>query len=68
MPDKITAKDLRAKSDAELSAELPSLRKEQFNLRMQRATGQLARPDQFAKVRRTIAQVKTILTERAAKA
>jgi large subunit ribosomal protein L29 len=68
MPDKITAKDLRAKSDAELSAELLSLRKEQFNLRMQRATGQLARPDQFAKVRRTIAQVKTILTERAAKA
>jgi large subunit ribosomal protein L29 len=68
MPDKITAKDLRAKSDAELAAELLSLRKEQFNLRMQRATGQLARPDQFAKVRRTIAQVKTILTERAAKA
>jgi large subunit ribosomal protein L29 len=68
MSDVTKAKDLRGKTDAELTTELLSLRKEQFNLRMQRATGQLARPDQFAKVRRTIAQVKTILAERAAKA
>ena len=68
MSDVTKAKDLRGKTDAELTTELLNLRKEQFNLRMQRATGQLARPDQFAKVRRTIAQVKTILAERAAKA
>jgi large subunit ribosomal protein L29 len=66
MSDVTKAKDLRQKSDAELAQELLSLRKEQFNLRMQRATGQLGRPDQFQKVRRTIAQVKTILAERAA--
>ena len=65
MSDITTAKDLRGKTDAELAEELLNLRKEQFNLRMQRATGQLSRPDQFAKVRRTIAQVKTILSERA---
>jgi large subunit ribosomal protein L29 len=68
MTDVTKAKDLRTKSDADLGTELLNLRKEQFNLRMQRATGQLARPDQFAKVRRTIAQVKTILAERATKA
>jgi large subunit ribosomal protein L29 len=66
MTDVTKAKDLRAKTDAELGEELLSLRKEQFNLRMQRATGQLGRPDQFSKVRRTIAQVKTILAERSA--
>ena len=68
MSDITRAKDLRSKTDAELAEELLNLRKEQFNLRMQRATGQLSRPDQFAKVRRTIAQVKTILGERARKA
>lgn len=66
MTDVTKAKDLRAKTDAELGEELLGLRKEQFNLRMQRATGQLGRPDQFSKVRRTIAQVKTILAERSA--
>ena len=64
MSDITKATDLRKKNDADLATELLSLRKEQFNLRMQRATGQLAKPDQFAKVRRTIAQVKTILAER----
>jgi large subunit ribosomal protein L29 len=66
MTDVTKAKDLRGKTDAELGDELLSLRKEQFNLRMQRATGQLGRPDQFRKVRRTIAQVKTILAQRLA--
>lgn len=65
MSDVTKASDLRAKTDAELAEELLNLRKEQFNLRMQRATGQLSRPDQFAKVRRSIAQVKTIAAERA---
>ncbi len=57
------ASELREKSVAELEEELLSLRKEQFNLRMQRATGQLARPDQFGKVRKNIARVKTVITE-----
>lgn len=58
-------KDMRKKNDTELTEELLNLRREQFNLRMQRATGQLSRPDQFAKVRRNIAQIKTLLAERA---
>lgn len=60
--------DLRNKSDTELAAELLGLRKEQFNLRMQRATGQLSRPDQFGKVRKNIARIKTLLAERGAQA
>ena len=64
MSDVTKASDLRSKTDAELAEELLNLRKEHFNLRMQRATGQLSRPDQFAKVRRTIAQVKTIQAAR----
>jgi len=57
------AKDLRAKSASDLGEELLKLRREQFNLRMARATGQAARPDQFSKVRRNIARVKTVLAE-----
>jgi large subunit ribosomal protein L29 len=56
-------KDLRTKSESELAEELLGLRKEQFNLRMQRATGQLSRPDQFDKVRKNIARIKTLLSE-----
>ena len=55
--------DLRKKSESELAEELLGLRKEQFNLRMQRATGQLSRPDQFDKVRKNIARIKTLLSE-----
>jgi len=55
------AKDLRGKSAAELNDELIRLRREQFALRMQRATGQAVKPDQFGKVRRNIARVKTVL-------
>jgi large subunit ribosomal protein L29 len=57
-------KDLRAKTDDELGEELLKLRREQFNLRMQGATGQGAKPDQHGKVRRNIARLKTILHER----
>lgn len=57
------AKDLREKSASDLGEELLKLRREQFNLRMARATGQAARPDQFSKVRRNIARVKTVLAE-----
>lgn len=60
--------DIRTKSDAELEQELLGLRREQFNLRMQRATGQAPRPDQHGKVRRNIARLKTVVTERAREA
>ncbi len=58
------AKQLREMSAQELDEELLKLRREQFNLRMQQATGQLARPDQYRRVRRNIARVKTVLTEK----
>jgi len=52
--------ELRKKSALELQNELMSLRKEQFALRLQRATGQAVKPDQFGKVRKNIARVKTV--------
>ena len=54
---------LRAKSAADLHEELLKLRKEQFALRLQRATGQVVKPDQFGKVRKNIARLKTIARE-----
>ena len=62
------AKELRTKSAAELSDELLKMRKEQFALRMQRATGQAPKPDQFQKVRKNIARLKTVQREAAFKA
>jgi large subunit ribosomal protein L29 len=59
------ASDLKAKSVEELNAELLGLLREQFNLRMQAATGQLAQSHLLKQVRRDIARVKTILTEKA---
>ncbi len=59
------AKELRTKSAAELADELIKLRKEQFALRMQRATGQSIKPDQFDKVRKNVARLKTVLRESA---
>ncbi len=58
------AKELRAKSADDLESELLELSREAFNLRMQKGTGQLSRPNQVKDVRRSIARVKTILTER----
>jgi large subunit ribosomal protein L29 len=54
------ASELHKKSALELQNELISLRKEQFALRLQRATGQAVKPDQFGKVRKNIARVKTV--------
>jgi large subunit ribosomal protein L29 len=54
------ASELHKKSIAELHNEMLSLRKEQFALRLQRATGQAVKPDQFGKVRKNIARVKTV--------
>ena len=56
--------DIRAKSADELSTMLLDLRKEQFNLRFQRATGQLEALSRIKQVRRDIARVKTIIGER----
>ena len=52
-------KELLKKTGTDLQGELMSLRKEQFALRLQRASGQAVKPDQFSKVRRNIARVKT---------
>lgn len=59
------ASELRQKSKAELESLLGELYREQFNLRMQKGTGALAKPDQLRKVRRDIARIKTILGEMA---
>jgi len=56
--------ELRSRDQAELNKELLDRMKEQFNLRMQQATGQLTRPDQLRKVRRDIARIKTVLNEK----
>jgi len=60
----MNASDLRQKSSDELKLELDGLLREQFNLRMQKGTGQLSRPDQVRKVRRDIARLKTVLNEK----
>lgn len=62
------ANDLREKSVSDLNKELLELAREKFNLRMQRATGQMARTHQMKEVRRNIARIKTILNEKAGKA
>jgi large subunit ribosomal protein L29 len=56
--------DVRAKTPDELQEMLVGLRKEQFNLRFQRATGQLEATGRIKQVRRDIARVKTIMAER----
>jgi large subunit ribosomal protein L29 len=55
--------EMRSKSAKDLTTELVSLRKEQFALRLQRATGQAPKPDQFGKVRKSIARLKTVQRE-----
>ena len=58
------AVELRNKSIDELNEELVALRREQFNLRMQQSTGELARNSEHRRVRRAIARVKTVLGEK----
>jgi len=55
------ASEIASKPVAEQRAELLKLRKEQFALRLQRATGQAVKPDQFGKVRKNIARLKTAM-------
>jgi large subunit ribosomal protein L29 len=57
--------DFRAKTDDELSADLGELKREQFNLRFQAATNQLEKASRMREVRRDIARIKTLQTERA---
>lgn len=56
--------DVRQKTDKELETRLAELRKEQFNLRFQRATGQLANTARVGHVRKEIAKIMTIAGER----
>ena len=59
------AEDLRTKTPDQLKEQLLQLRKEAFNLRFQRANGQLENSDRMRQVRREIAKVKTIMGEKA---
>lgn len=59
-----TAMDLRAKTEDQLKDELLSLRKEQFNLRFQQANAQVQDTANMRRVRRDIARIKTVLTEK----
>jgi large subunit ribosomal protein L29 len=60
-----TVADLRGMDDARLKDEIAKLKKEQFNLRFQQASGQLEKPSRFREVRRDIARLKTVLREKA---
>ena len=61
----MNASDLRSKSAEDLNKSLVELRQEQFNLRMQRSSGQLANPARFKAVQKDIARIKTVQTEMA---
>ena len=57
-------KEIRDKSNTELLNEIESLKEELFNLRFQQATGQLENPARMKEVKKTIARIKTVITER----
>ncbi len=59
--------DLSVKTDDQLSTQLSELKREQFNLRFQAATNQLEKPSRVREVRRTIARIKTLQSQRAFK-
>lgn len=62
----MAAADFRAKTLDQLNQELASLKKEQFNLRFQKAVGQLEKTARVKEVRRDIARIKTIARQKAA--
>lgn len=68
MKSKQRFSDLKAMSSDQLSEELLNLKKEQFNLRFQRATGQLENTGRVREVRRDVARVKTLQRQKAAAA
>ena len=57
--------DMSVKTDDQLASQLGELKREQFNLRFQSATNQLEKPSRVREVRRTIARIKTLQTQRA---
>ena len=59
------ADELKTRTDDQLSEQLGNLKREQFNLRFQAATNQLEKPSRIREVRRTIARIKTLQSERA---
>jgi len=61
----MSVNDLKVKSSDDLNEELLKLLKEQFNLRMRKSTGQLNQTHLMKKVRRDIARVKTVITQKA---
>ena len=63
MKAKALNSELKKSNPADLGQRLLDLRREQFNLRMQRGTGQLTRPSQMRVVRRNIARIKTAMTQ-----
>ena len=60
--------DIKGATDDQLTTQLGELKREQFNLRFQAATNQLEKPSRVKEVRRTIAQIKTLQTQRTAAA
>lgn len=62
------ADEFRAKTSDELSEQLAKLKKEQFNLRFQRANGQLEKTNRIREIRKEIARIETVVTERRRKA
>jgi large subunit ribosomal protein L29 len=60
--------DLKQQSDDQLQQQLGDLKREQFNLRFQAATNQLEKPSRVREVRRTIARIRTLQSQRARKA
>ncbi|MBQ1300094.1 MAG: 50S ribosomal protein L29 [Erysipelotrichaceae bacterium] len=58
-------KEIRELSNADLTKKIDELKEELFNLRFQQATGVLENPARMKEIRKTIARIKTVLTERA---
>jgi large subunit ribosomal protein L29 len=58
--------EMKSKTEVELRGELSSLLQEQFNLRMQKGMGQMTNTNELRRIRRDIARVKTIITEKTA--
>ena len=61
----MNTKEMRGKAAKDLNEELLKLRREQFSLRMQRASGQTVKPHDFGRVRKDVARIKTVLAEKA---
>ncbi|NLC05497.1 MAG: 50S ribosomal protein L29 [Erysipelothrix sp.] len=60
----MSIKEIREKTNVDLEKEIDALKAELFDLRMQKATGQLENPQAIRTVRKTIARIKTVITER----